>query len=319
MKNLRILISWFILMMISCPQCWGGDTGSCGDNCRYEYNDGTLTFFPIDASKDAAITLPTDRYGLSGTVINAIVSEGITSIKQPTGYHSLIKIGQVGGKLSLPSTLTEFENDATYGMRFSTIEINSADLTIPHLSIFNTGRTGTIDIIMPASNDVEIGLIKCEGQTFNGTLNIQCKGAKQICDASLASIREIMETNGGTYHSDYYRETDSNGHVTLQYFDDGYRSLNSQGFYNVYDFSGNLTGYSNLTGTEIYDQSGTLLTRYDENGYIIDGLQARNDGSFAVLKDGKVIGFKGKRIYTVDEAVLSTQQGGKNTFKLRYR
>ena len=42
------------------------------------------------------------------------------------------------------------------------------------------------------------------------------------------------------------------------------------------------------------------------------------DGSIALYRDGKLVGFKGKRIYTVEEAEKVSKKTG-NTFRLRYK
>ena len=50
-----------------------------------------------------------------------------------------------------------------------------------------------------------------------------------------------------------------------------------------------------------------------------DQITLNSDGSYTIYdKDGNIIGFKGKRIYTVDEATLLAKPQG-NTFTLRYR
>ena len=264
-------------------------------------------------------------YNLNLQPKNIIVGEGITSI-DPGSRNPFESVGVGGGKLTLPSTLKEWKRGSSWGMSFSTIEINSDELVISEKAIRNTSPTGILTIIMPESSDITFdanSIDSCAGGNpnlvpFTQTLNIQCKGAKATCDESLAGVKATIEANGGTYNSDYYSEKNENEEVTLQYFDDGYRVLNDQGFYDVYDMAGNLTGYSNLSGREIYDQNGTLLERYDENGNMLDGMQSQTDGSFRILKDGKVVGFKNKRIYTVDEATIVTKNN-KNTFKLKYR
>ena len=45
---------------------------------------------------------------------------------------------------------------------------------------------------------------------------------------------------------------------------------------------------------------------------------AQADGSVALYRDGKLVGFRGKRIYTVEEAALVSKDTG-NTIKLRYK
>ncbi len=65
---------------------------------------------------------------------------------------------------------------------------------------------------------------------------------------------------------------------------------------------------------EAYDQvHGTSLA---SRVNIISRVQ-NDDGSTTIYKNNKIIGFKGKRIYTVEEAALVSKD--KNTFKIRYK
>lgn len=74
----------------------------------------------------------------------------------------------------------------------------------------------------------------------------------------------------------------------------------------------------------VYDTDGNIkevFKSYDDfsEGKVFAKYTKNNDGSYTLRNaDGKLIGFKGKRIYTVEEATLLAKPNG-NTFKLRYR
>ena len=63
---------------------------------------------------------------------------------------------------------------------------------------------------------------------------------------------------------------------------------------------------------------GSLEDLYNGNALPSITRQEQGDGSFAVYKDGVFVGYKGKRIYTMEEANRVTKPTG-NTFKIKYR
>ena len=63
---------------------------------------------------------------------------------------------------------------------------------------------------------------------------------------------------------------------------------------------------------------GSLDDLYNGNALPSITRQEQGDGSFAVYKDGVFVGYKGKRIYTMEEANRVTKPTG-NVFKIKYR
>ena len=63
---------------------------------------------------------------------------------------------------------------------------------------------------------------------------------------------------------------------------------------------------------------GSLEDLYNGNALPSITRQEQGDGSFAVYKDGVFAGYKGKRIYTMEEANRVTKPTG-NVFKIKYR
>ena len=72
-------------------------------------------------------------------------------------------------------------------------------------------------------------------------------------------------------------------------------------------------------GSETYDANGNVLAKYSKSGDLLAQYVYEDDGSITIY-DGKgnIIGFKDKRIYTVEEATKVVKPQG-NTFTLRYR
>ena len=338
-KYLETLVCGLTLAVMICPQAWAVvQTGNdCNGKCTWTYDSeaegGPSLVFTAKDGSSGNLEIKNNYYrfyGVNGGYNlnlqpkNVTIGEGITTIT-PGGRAPLENLGVGGGKLTLPSTLTEWQCGSSWGMSFATIEINSEELTIGKGAIRNNSPTGVTTIIMPASEKIVFDdkALNSDGgsagRPFTQTLNIQCKGAKSACDKSLAGVKATIEANGGTYKSDYYQEKDKNNNVTLQYFDDGYRSLNEKGFYDVYDFSNKIVGYSNLRGNEIYDQSGNLIERYDENGNMLDGKQTRADGLIATLKDGKIVGLKKNSVFNLTEVTELLKNDNSNTVTLTFK
>ncbi len=85
------------------------------------------------------------------------------------------------------------------------------------------------------------------------------------------------------------------------------------------DENGNLLQKWSANGSETYDANGNILAKYSKSGDLLAQYVYESDGSTTIY-DGKgnIIGFKGKRIYTVDEATKVASPKG-NTFSIKYR
>ena len=89
---------------------------------------------------------------------------------------------------------------------------------------------------------------------------------------------------------------------------------------------GGFSKIQNIYCTDGADACKAVLTRLNKAsllGYVKDApvpSEERQlaDGSVALYRDGKLVGFRGKRIYTVEEAALISKDTG-NTIKLRYK
>ncbi len=292
-RNFKSVIFWgFVFVIAYCSEILAGDVIPCKDNEENCWKCGSTCYARLSSNGQMTLAGTGSTYSSldkyvwkdSLSLITSVkIEEGITQIGMDAFWSAPVT------KVEIADSVEKIQNGAFQNTNITSIIIGENS----HLNFLN-GPTAL--------------------QHGPSIKTIYCKGSKKNCEDTQALFSGI----GQRTIIDYYSEKNENEEVTLQYFDNGYRVLNDQGFYDVYDMAGNLTGYSNLNGREIYDQSGALLERYDENGNMLDGQQLRADGSSAILKDGKVIGFKGKKIYTVDEATLVTRNN-KNTFKLKYR
>ena len=77
-----------------------------------------------------------------------------------------------------------------------------------------------------------------------------------------------------------------------------------------------------MFNADVINYDGKRYSSLDDlyNGNALPSItrQEQGDGSFAVYKDGVFVGYKGKRIYTTEEANRVTKPMG-NTFKIKYR
>ncbi len=131
---------------------------------------------------------------------------------------------------------------------------------------------------------------------------------------------ETYENGFITYRESYINEDGENTYDTAEYFENGL--ITQKDFYYYGDDEHNVTHYFT------YDENGNLISeRVETEGYNQDdewdtlSIKTKTfnrDGSYALYdKDGNLLGYKGKRIYTIDEA---NQVAGKtNHVSIRYR
>ena len=174
--------------------------------------------------------------------------------------------------------------------------------------------------------------------------SVSCSGSRQngseiYINGEWKQNKTYMLTCGRTCTS-WYKETeyDENGN---QIYDGSKPPVI---YYNQYDELGHLTSIKTKTcgSSETYDECKAHLSEPDSafwngatiNNYInvcdsvcaknsrrnqLEEVYNENDGSYTIFdKNGNVIGYKGKRIYTVEEATKLSKEPG-NTFKLRYK
>ncbi len=136
--------------------------------------------------------------------------------------------------------------------------------------------------------------------------NIYCTG-EQIEKGFCASDVNRYEQDGGNY---IVYNSDGTIKDILHDFHD-FTSIVRDGFEEKTFEIGN-------DGSIMQIGENGILAKYDAHGNLMYTYEYNSDGSAKYYDaHGKLIGFKNKRIYTVDEAMMVVS--GKNTFKLKYR
>ncbi len=316
-RNFKSVIFCFAFVLVTYSEAFCADSGSCGENCRYNYDPltQTLTYTGTGPNGSGIISKTSVSYGLSGTVKNAIISEGITDvIFESAEHHNILRdMGTSDGKLIIPSTMKSFSNDAAANLGFGVVEINSKNINFGSESLGVGRGASNAQIIISADANISFN----DGTFYWNwggvlslptNLHIACKGNPDACLAKFGHSLDRMNSDNIT--ADYYEERDENGNLTLKYDDSGY---------NKYDGEGNVIERWNLNNTEQYDRKGHVIATYDGKGNLLQSFVYGADNSVSIYdKSGKLIGLQGKRILSVDEATALVKDN-KNTFKLRYR
>ena len=290
LKFLKTTISAVALSLALYESARAADTGSCGTNCTYNYDPTTqtLTFTGTGANGAGVISKSTHDYGLSGTVKNTIVSEGITDIlydygSYPYGRSALRDIGASDGKLVLPQSLRNLGPDSMHLLRFGTIEINSKNLQADNYNFRFLGQEVTIVMSEDANFNFNTNSFYPNGNNtaYASKLNILCKGNPDNCKAKFGNSLDAMDQS--TINLEYYKEYDKKGNLLLQYNNDGYDEYDAKG--NIiakYDTNGNLRYVKDVNGAEYtYDKNGNLSKATKRGPFTIPEANA-------LTKDGPV-------------------------------
>ncbi len=264
--------------------CW-----PCGENCtaRFDASTHTMTYSGTGDMYQNMVNSTTPWIGISSQIHNVVVEEGITSLQPHFLHNWYLSTGNITS-ISLPSTLTKI-GDAAFA-RLSSKENQINSLVIPE-------------------NVTEWG----ESVFYHSYGNIYCP-VSQINNCNKNNNGSSRKVSIASYeHKDgLYYVYDSNGNIDEIY--DNYQNFSDS----VKKGASERLSQKDENGNIItYDEKGRMVARYSSNSGLTKYVH-NSDGSVAVYnKDGKLIGLKGKRILTVDEA--ASLVSGKNTFTLRYR
>ncbi len=212
-------------------------------------------------------------------IINVDI-QGIENI----GWGAFLNAGTGGGTVKIDDAVRVIDG-SFWSTGFSTFDIDSTNFLTGSRSF----HTENITLIIPP-NEQTFGT-----HTFTSTaglihaienLTIQCKGDIALCAKSLIpSIAFILEKGGNV---------------------------------NLTDQAGNSVSWEE-NGYSVINKKNKTTVKYDNNGNFLKAFQLNNDGSISIYdKNGNLIGLKGKRIYTVDEAEKISKPTG-NILKLRYK
>ncbi|MBR2299955.1 MAG: leucine-rich repeat domain-containing protein [Alphaproteobacteria bacterium] len=235
--------------------------------------------------------------------------------------------------ITLPESITSIGNGAFAAARsLESIEIPNG---VTRIGDYNFQLTQIESLFLPetitylgGSTGAFSGMEKLTELFCPKNLEARCK--EQLKKIGKESILNTYEAKGGVF-----AVTDSLGNIS--YFD-SLTNLKAkttcsdlticQATYMAADGSYCST-IEDCSALIIADQKGDILTSGGKRYASLEDLYADNalpsieeieqvDGSLAIYKDGKFIGFKGKRIYTVEEAEKVSKPSG-NTFRLRYK
>jgi len=224
-------------------------------------------------------------YNMSSVTGELKIPEGVTSI----GDNAFWGMSSVTGELTIPEGVTSIGSNAFWGMK------NVTSLVIPDsvTSIGYKAFTGMSSV----TGEIKIpdGVTSIEDETFFGMNNV----TSLIIPDSVTSIG-----NRAFYNMNVSSITCSEDNL-LRYIEaNGGLKNDTEILCTSSDCENALKGtkYANLIGNVVYPRKEV----------------GQSDGSVAIYKKGKLVGFKKKRIYTVDEAEFLSKPTG-NTFKVRYK
>ena len=299
-----------------------------------------LTSIPAQAFYKTALTDITIPDKVSSIGSTAFAQTKLTNITIPKNVTS---IGMEAFSMAYPYSLTSvtFEDGSkleTIGQNaFSHAKFTSVDLPDTLKTINESAFSGTkiTSLFLPEkitsienANGFSLGL-QLQELYCPETIKDQC--LQKLSKANLSdSILKTYEAKGGVYAL-----TDSLGNVS--YFDSyanlkGGTSCSNTILCQATFMAGDGTYCSTTDECSALleaDQNGDVLISGGKRYASLADLYAGNalpsieeikqpDGSSKVYKDGQFIGFKNKKIYTVDEAEFLSKPTG-NKFKVRYK
>ena len=180
--------------------------------------------------------------------------------------------------IDLPSTLQGMSYSTFAGARnLKSIVIPDGITGLGH-DLFN-GCTSLSDIFIPDS-------VKTIGADAFKNVNAS------VLNTNSENLKRYLDT-GGQFDSNSIPVINCSGTVSCQHV--------------LENWLADKYGENKTNWPSWYDKLLFNNKRYVQNA----------DGSYSVYELGKFIGYKNKRIYTVDEAMMVVS--GKNTFKLKYR
>ena len=300
-KILKIYIGVFVLTIVYCLGAQAQEITlqegqECGTNCVYTYDsenkhwlktgsdcDGKCTYYYDTATQNMTIK---PNNGVSGdlNIKNSYKDYNLGPVKDFIIEEGITAVDHWGqSRFPLIGTGTLYLPSTLQAMGANS-SLFSSFTTIDSKSGYNPFSCFRC---MNSSKLTTLILNPVDGVVFGSGWRENSKGLNVLCRGAVSMCQTMVQANS----YEYYVETDSDGN-TIKYNDRGYVK---------YDPSGNIIGE--------YDLKNKLLVQYLYN----------SDGSLAIYDNkGKLIGLKGKKIFTVEEATALVRNG-KNTFKLKYR
>ena len=284
---------------------------------------------------DSVTSIGTDAFlGMSGITGELKIPDGVTSI----GNGAFKGMSGITGELKIPDGVTSIGNAAFKGMSGITGELKIPDGVTSIGSDAFGGMSGVTGELKIPDGVTSIGNAAFSGMSgVTGELKIP-QGVTEIRDYAFSGMSGVT---GELKIPDSVTSIGSDAFygmrgVTSLIIPDGIEEIGQYAFYNVSVSNlvcseENLLKYINASGAlksdaKIICTSGDCENALKGTKYeaLIENIDypvrevSSADGSTAIYKHGKLVGFKNKRIYTVDEAAMLSKPTG-NKFKVRYK
>jgi len=324
--NRLIILSLILSTKISYAEIASGTDG----DISWQISDtGILSISGMGEMPNYGDTTPWSGYNES--VTGVVINEGITSV----GKNAFLGLNHASN-LNLPSTLTNIGYQAFHGMGITgNINIPNTVTTlgagayarmpnitgeliipdsitaIPDGAFFWT--RGITSIVIPNS------VTTIGGWSFNGLKNVTNltipDSVTEIGTTAFQDMKGLTNLTIGDSVGTIGVKAFSGVQITELKISDAnlQKYLDAGGAFNTENFTIKCTKGDCSRILLIYDQEHN--TNYAKQGKIE---QKNADGSISISKNGRLIGLRGKRIYTVQEAEMLSKPS-KNRFKIRYK
>ena len=332
-RFIKILCFGFILAAVISLPSLAENTGSCGENCTWNLENGVLTISGTgEMANYSRYTSPWFNY--KDNITSVFVNDGITSIGdwsfydlaatnvniantvQSIGYASLYHMGGVKN-LIIPDSVQSIGGYAFEAMsKLESIFLSNPNITYGPYPFYGTSGVNTF----------------CPG-------NSTCQTATNVSwYTAVHTYMQDSETGVYTVDGNYYASADDiltankcasneDGAPSQKCIDDAlaYKIRKAKLMAQSKVLCQTTTGCLKLLDMVQEKEKCTTIVNCNkygqENGILFDdpNMIKNPDGSYTLYdENSQIIGFKGKRIYTVDEATLLAKPKG-NTFIIRYR
>ena len=329
-KSVLIFVPVFVLSFEASAGCdssgrceWDCTPANSTGSCTAVYENNVLTISGDGEMDNYDWSTAPWKSTIAGKVSSIIVEDGITKIGDTAFYKlgsqqidvalpsSLDTIGtwafreSYNVQMTLPKGLKSIGSGAFAGVTPRQLEIPS---TVTSIYEFNFAEEGW-DLVLNANSNLVLNsqVARDVGGRYHD-ISITCKGDIDVCATMSANVKNALINKGKTFNL-----KDADGNMV--------NSCDGSGCVKyIYDDSGNLLRQNK------YDTQGLFVKSFGQNAdgsyfyYDEDGQMIYNtDGSYNLYdKDGNIIGYKGKRIYTVQEANKVSKPTG-NRVSIRYK
>ncbi len=319
----------------SYENCYGAATcQSCGNNCYYTYSGATLNVYgPTEKNTDGSYkenAQISPLTSLPSGVTNVQISGNVTAIEE-NAFKNFKKLQTI----TLPESLQSIGSNAFWGTGITEIYIPknvtsfggdvfraSALKTVEFAEDSKMTTTGGRSFLIAGNLEKVIlpnGLKTISGDTFYGDGKLTSLNIPDTVTSIYASAFESVQLTELTTNAENLIRFLHPNKTTCAYYCGG-------NFKNNTDIKINCTGTKSCEDslqnwlTHNYGEDKTTWPSWSNRITFNNRTKVKNaDGSYSIYELGKLVGFEGKRIYTVDEATQSFGTTGKNTFSIRYR